>query len=89
MRARNIKPGFFENEELVEISSYARLLFIGLWCLSDREGRLEDRPKKIKLKILPYDQINCDELLSELNDRGLIKRYSINNTILPQPSRCP
>ena len=46
-RARNIKPGFFANENLAECDPLARLLFAGLWCLADREGRLEDRPKRI------------------------------------------
>ena len=44
-RARNIKPGFFRNADLVEMPIEARLLFIGLWTLADRSGRLEDRPR--------------------------------------------
>lgn len=76
MRARNIKPGFFRNEDLVECSFGARLLFIGLWCMADREGRLEDRPKKIKMEIFPADNIECDELLDELQRFGFIIRYA-------------
>jgi hypothetical protein len=74
-RARNIKPGFYTNEDLVECSFAARLLFPGLWMLSDREGRLEDRPKKIKMAIFPADSIDINELLAELEVRGFIKRY--------------
>lgn len=74
-RARNIKPGFYTNEDLVECSFAARLLFPGLWMLSDREGRLDDRPKKIKMAIFPADSIDINELLSELEVRGFIKRY--------------
>jgi hypothetical protein len=55
MRARNIKPGFFENEQLAELPFEARLLFAGLWCYSDREGRFEWRPKRIKALLFPYD----------------------------------
>jgi hypothetical protein len=47
-RTRQIKPGFFKNDELAELPIEARLLFAGLWTIADREGRLEDRPKKIK-----------------------------------------
>jgi len=43
MRSRNIKPGFFKNEIIAEMPTETRLLFIGLWLLADREGRLEDR----------------------------------------------
>lgn len=75
MRARNIKPGFFKNEDLAECSMAARLLFAGLWCMADREGRMEDRPKRIKAEILPYDNENADELLSELEATGFIVRY--------------
>jgi hypothetical protein len=32
---------------------------------SDREGRLEDRPKKIKAAVLPYDECDVDRLLDE------------------------
>lgn len=74
-RARNIKPGFFTNDELGEVSPLGRLLFIGLWCVADRAGRLVDRPKKIKAELLPYDDCNADELLEELELHGFITRY--------------
>ena len=76
-RARNIKPGFFLNEELAEISPEGRLLFIGLWMLADREGRLEDRPKKIKAEIFPYENYDVDSLLNDLESKNFIKRYCI------------
>ena len=75
MRARNIKPGFYKNEELAECSPYARLLFPGLWMMADREGRLEDRPKRIKGEIFPYDNIDVEPLLNELVTHGFIIRY--------------
>ena len=76
-RARNIKPSFFLNEELTEIDPLGRLLFIGLWCLADRAGRLEDRPKRIKIELLPCDDCDVDALLQALHDRGLIQRYMV------------
>lgn len=77
-RSRNIKPGFFTNEELAEIDPLGRLLFIGLWTLADREGRLEDRPKRIKIEILPYDNCDVDSLLTQLDDARFITRYVVN-----------
>jgi hypothetical protein len=74
-RARNIKPGYFKNDVLAECSPLARILFAGLWCEADREGRLEDRPKKIKAECLPYDECDIDELLGQLVARGFIHRY--------------
>lgn len=76
-RARNIKPSFFLNDSLAECPPLARLLFAGLWTIADREGRLEDRPKKIKAEILPYDSCDCDDLLNQLVKRKFIQRYSV------------
>lgn len=74
-RARNIKPGLYKNEDLAECSIWARYIFPGLWTLADREGRLEDRPKRIKGELLPYDGQDVDKLLQELHDRGFLLRY--------------
>jgi hypothetical protein len=78
MRARNLKPGFFKNEELAQINALGRILFEGLWCLADRKGRLEDRPQRIKIEILPYDDCNINDLLVILNEKKFITRYSVN-----------
>lgn len=56
------------------------MLFIGLWCLADREGRLQDRPKRIKKELLGYDDVTADDvdtMLQQLNDNGFIQRYEI------------
>lgn len=74
-RARNIKPGFFTNEELVELPFHTRLLFIGLWTLCDRAGRMEDRPKRIKMGLFPADEIDVDKSLNELQASGFLLRY--------------
>lgn len=74
-RARNIKPRFFRDDELVEASPWARLLFIGLWTLADRRGVAEDRPKWIKMELFPGDDVDVDALLSELEGVGKIQRY--------------
>lgn len=79
-RARNIKPGFFDNEILGELPALTRLLFIGLWCLADREGRLQDRPKRIKKALLGYDDVTAedvDQMLQQLSDNNFITRYIV------------
>ena len=75
-RARNIKPGFFTNDVLAELPALTRLLFAGLWTIADREGRLEDRPKKIKAEVLPYDECDPDAMLEALQASGFIRRYT-------------
>lgn len=79
MRSRNIKPGFFKNEELADCDPLSRLLFAGLWCLADKEGILEDRLRKIKVELLPYDNCNIGKLLSQLEDKKFITRYTVNS----------
>ncbi len=76
-RARNLKPGFFKNEDLAECDYPARLLFSGLWTLADREGRLENRPKRIKGEIFPFDTIDVAPLLDELEKWDFIVRYQV------------
>lgn len=76
-RARNIKPGFFTNEELVDLPFSTRLLFIGLWTIADREGRLEDKPKRIKMNLFPADDIDVDQALCDLQTSGFLKRYEV------------
>ncbi|MCR6546414.1 DnaD domain-containing protein [Dehalobacterium formicoaceticum] len=76
-RSRNIKPGFFLNDKLAEIAPLGRILFAGLWTIADREGRLEDRPKRIKAELLPYDDCDVDGLLEDLHQQGLIQRYQV------------
>lgn len=74
-RIRYVKPGFFTNDDLARCSHAARLLFIGLWTIADREGRLEDRPQRIKAEVFPLDSCDTDSLLNELNAIGAITRY--------------
>lgn len=80
MRSRNIKPNFFLNEDLAELSHTARLLFIGLWCFADKEGRFEWRPLRIKAAIFPYDEkVDIKKSLAELSSKGLIIQYGNDN----------
>jgi hypothetical protein len=74
-RARNIKPGFFVNEELVGLPFSTRLLFIGLWTIADRAGRLEDRPKRIKMAVFPADNVDVEGALADLESSGFLLRY--------------
>lgn len=79
-RLRTLKPGFFTNDALAELPPLARLLFQGLWCIADREGRLEDRPRRIKAEVLPYDDCDVDDLLTRLAGAGFITRYAVGES---------
>lgn len=84
-RARNIKPAFFENEVLGTADPMLSLLFIGLWMLADREGRLEDRPLRIKGQIFPHrDLPEFNGYLTVLERMGFIERYEVGDFKLIQ-----
>lgn len=78
-RIRTVKPSFFKNEHLADLPIPVRLLFIGLWTLADKEGRLEDRPKRIKAEVFPYDNLDIDPLVSRLQSAGFIIRYGVGD----------
>ncbi len=84
MRIRTIKPEFFKHDGLASLPPLTRLLFQGLWCLADCEGRLEDRPARIKVEVLPYDKADTDAMLSELERGGFIERYQADGLKLIQ-----
>jgi hypothetical protein len=79
-RTRNLKPSFFKNEVLAELDPLARLLFQGLWLEADRDGRLEYRPKKLKVEILPYDNCNVEAFLTELDAHDFIHIYQVGGS---------
>jgi hypothetical protein len=72
------------HEELAELTPLARLLFIGLWCMADVDGRMEDRPKRIKATVLPYDDADIDGLLNALgaHKQSFIRRYTVDGLAL-------
>ena len=74
-RIRTIKPQFFTSEDVTAQSPLARLLFVGLFTECDRDGRVEARPRTLKMRLLPEDDVDVDALLWCLVDGGLIRRY--------------
>lgn len=78
-RIRTIKPGFFTDEDLAELAYEDRLLFVGLWTQADKAGRLEDRPKRLKAALFPYDDFDMDAGLGRLANAKFITRYEGNN----------
>ncbi len=75
MRIRTIKPEFWKHDRVAEMTYSARLLFIALWGMADRRGRLEDRPRRIKAECFPYDDCDVEAVLHEIELFGFIDRY--------------
>lgn len=80
-RARNIKPSFFNNDELAELDPLARLLFIGMWTIADFKGCFEYKPKRVKVQLLPYDDCDIEQLAINLDKSGFISIYSVHDQL--------
>lgn len=78
-RIRSVKPEFWTDEDLADLSRDARLLYIGLWNISDEHGRLRGEPRYIKGQLFPYDddltRDGVDALVDELAGIGKVIRY--------------
>jgi len=83
-RSRNIKPGFFKNYDLADAGPQVQLLFAGLWCLADREGRLEDKPRLIKAELFPYYEFDVNGGLTVLERLSFICRYTVDGMAIIQ-----
>lgn len=104
-RIRTIKPDFWTDGNMVKLSPFARLLYIGMWnfTLCDH-GHVADDAMKLKLQILPMDNIDIEALLAEIMAQGrvvrvadgdgrtylLVKRFEDHQKIDPRwKTRCP
>lgn len=80
-RIRTIKPEFFTSEDIVSLTPLARLFYVSLWCESDREGRLEWKPRTLKYRYLPGDDCSVEDLGDELIKSGLIVLYEVDGKV--------
>lgn len=104
-RIRTVKPDFWTDGNMVKLSPFARLLYIGMWnfTLCDH-GHVADDAMKLKLQILPMDSVDIDALLGEIMALGrvvrvadkdgrsylLVKRFEDHQKIDPRwKTRCP
>jgi hypothetical protein len=55
----------------------ARLFFMGLWNECDDYGSFEWAPLKLKMRLLPGDNADANELLSELIEAGSVLKYEV------------
>ena len=77
-RIRYIKPEFFDDPDIGKLSPMARVVFIGLWTQADRAGRMEDCAPRLKARLLPYDDVDIEPILAELDRAGMVIRYAVD-----------
>jgi len=72
MKKRTIKPDFFIDTKTGRLDPVTQILFVGLWCLADREGYIENDTDFIKTQIFPYKNINIKKNIDELIKNNLV-----------------
>lgn len=55
MRIRQVKPAFFKDARMAELTADERLFFIGLWMLADDAGYLRWDPAEAGLELYGYE----------------------------------
>ena len=73
-KTRSIKPETFTDAKVLQISPLARWLFIGLWTEACDNGHIADNNIELKVRLLPADNCDIEELLTELEDAELVTR---------------
>lgn len=79
-RIRSIKPEFWTSEQIVDMSTTARLLFIGMWTFADDAGRLPASTRRLKMQVFPADEVDqpsIQRLVDELRRVGLVVEYEV------------
>lgn len=80
-RIRSVRPDYFTDEGIVELSRDARLHNIGLWTVADDEGRGLDNPKLLKGAIWALDDEVTPSMVegwqAELEAGGHLLRYEV------------
>jgi len=79
-RIRTIKPDFWRDEDLSQVSPEASLLAIGLLNVADDEGYFNANPKLLEADVFPLRELSITTplLLQELVDIGYINLYSLS-----------
>lgn len=76
-RIRTIKPDFWMNEDLAQVSEAANLMAIGLLNHSDDEGYFRANPALVKAAVFPLREpsVNIHGMFTELSNIGYIELF--------------
>jgi hypothetical protein len=77
VKIRSVRPEFFTDVRMAQLSFGARLLYVGLWSYVDDEGRGEFLPKRIEGEVFPNESVDFAGLWSELERMGRVVVYVV------------
>lgn len=80
-RIRTLKPSFWTDDKVVNLSRDERLLLVGVISMADDEGRLAASPAAIIGAIYPQDEdvtaARVKKWLAGLHSSGIIRTYTV------------
>lgn len=82
VRRRMIDPNIWESEDFAALSTFAKLLFIGMFSTADDEGRGRAKPVYLRSLLFPYDEsirvADIEKALSEIGSKISVTFYTNN-----------
>lgn len=84
---RMITSNIWEDDFVVSLSFFNRLVWIGLITIADDQGRMQDSANLIRSKMFPMDDVplkDIESALVEFCKAGKIARYIVDNKKLIQ-----
>ena len=85
-RSRMLSPTLGIDRELYQLEQTTglpiRLAYTLLACFADREGRFPWEPEALRIRMMPYDELDFSTVLEALRKEGKIERYEANGEIV-------
>ena len=72
MRARLVRPDFWDDSLVAQLPDSVRLFYIGLWCVADDAGYMEWDFAKIGAVLMPYRAVAARERLAAKYGAALV-----------------
>lgn len=79
-RIRSLKPSFWSDESVAEMSLEARLLTIGLISFADDEGRFLASTTAVAGYVFPHDRFPSSKVqrwMDEVERTGIVRLYTV------------
>lgn len=84
-RIRTVKPELYRHKKLFEKEKETglplRLAWTGLFTVCDREGRFKWDADTIKLDVLPWDDLNFEDVLNAFWQMGMVIKYKSGDLV--------
>lgn len=89
MRIRQVKPEYWRDERLGDLSDTARLVYIGLWMEADDAGWFRENATEIAADLFPFQSRAARErkvaaALASLLSLGRIVSHPCGHTFIPR-----